>query len=205
MEPRPDQTEEAVKNATGRGWDEWVEALSAAGAREWPHKDIVSWLERETKISSWWRQAVTVGFEKLTGKRVLGETADAGFQVGIRRTYPMAREELWRRLMEPAAVAIWLGVEKADIIPGAQYDGGGVSGEFRTVKPGDRIRFTRVLAGGRPTTVQLGLSAPVGEKTAVTFHHEKLADTAEREAMRAHWKGVADRLSALWAGDQARA
>ena len=35
---------ESVREATGRGWDEWLEALDTAGAAEWSHKEIVAHL-----------------------------------------------------------------------------------------------------------------------------------------------------------------
>ncbi len=38
---------ESVREATGRGWQEWLEALDAAGAADWKHKEIVAYLERE--------------------------------------------------------------------------------------------------------------------------------------------------------------
>ena len=197
MKGKPDTSDAAVLKATGRDWDAWLKALDEAGARDWTHKQIVAWLARETELSGWWKQQVTTGYEKLAGKRVLGETADTGFQVGVRRTYPFDAGELWRRLTTPEAVAVWLG-GKADLEAGSAYRNTSAAGELRVVKQADRIRFTR-SAGAKPaSTVQLALLQTGPGKTSVTFHHEKLADADEREAMRAHWKTVADRLQEMW-------
>ncbi len=78
---------ETVREATGRGWEEWLEALDAAGAADWNHGQIVAHLEREHReaTTSWWRQSITVGYEQARGKRAEGETA-AGFQVGVQRS-----------------------------------------------------------------------------------------------------------------------
>ena len=48
---------ETVREATGRGWEEWLEALDAAGAADWNHGQIVAHLEREHReaTTSWWR------------------------------------------------------------------------------------------------------------------------------------------------------
>ncbi|HEV2088593.1 MAG TPA: hypothetical protein VGR21_09800, partial [Cryptosporangiaceae bacterium] len=48
---------ESVRQATGRGWPEWLETLDAAGAAGWDHKGIVAHLEAEHPgVGSWWRQ-----------------------------------------------------------------------------------------------------------------------------------------------------
>ena len=43
----------ALRKATGRGWDEWIEVLTAAGAEHWSHKEIVAWLAANTDLSGW--------------------------------------------------------------------------------------------------------------------------------------------------------
>jgi hypothetical protein len=77
----------AVREATGRGWEEWLESLDAAGALDWEHKEIVAYLEREHPevTSGWWRQSIAVGYEQARRKLQVGETADAGYQVGVQR------------------------------------------------------------------------------------------------------------------------
>ena len=64
------------------------------GGAELDHKGIVALLQGSV-ASAWWRQMVTVGYEHATGRRVLGETADVGFQVGVQKTIPLGREALW--------------------------------------------------------------------------------------------------------------
>jgi hypothetical protein len=72
---------ESVREATGRGWEEWLEILDGAGARDREHKGVVAHLRSEhPEVSSWWRQALTVGYEQARGKRVAGQTADARFR-----------------------------------------------------------------------------------------------------------------------------
>jgi uncharacterized protein YndB with AHSA1/START domain len=189
----------AVRRATGRGWAEWIALLDAAGAQAWSHKEIVAWLAAHAELSGWWRQSVAVGYEQATGKRVPGETADAGFQVGVRLTIAAPPASVWKALCSPAGMAHWLGSEVAELAPGAGYETtDGTRGEIRVVKPADRIRFTRRgRQASTPSTVQIAL-APSGEaKTTIIFHHEKLRDTHEREAMRKHWKAVADRMKAM--------
>lgn len=152
--------------------------------------------------STWWRQSVAVGFEKATGKRVLGETAGTGFQVGMRITMAARIEAVWDALVSPAGKALWLGTETAELARGASYGApDGSQGEIRVVKPRDRIRFTLPRPGStHASTAQIAL-VPSGEaKTAITFHHEKLRDPDERELMRRHWKVVAERMKEMVEG-----
>jgi uncharacterized protein YndB with AHSA1/START domain len=192
----------AVRRATGRGWDEWIELLDAAGAQDWSHQEIVAWLAAHAELSGWWRQSVAVGYEQAIGKRVPGETSGTGFQVGVRVTLAAPPASVWEALVSPAGKAVWLASEVADLVPGAPYEtADGTRGEIRVVKPADRIRFTAHRPGA-PTasTAQIALVPSGQAKTAVTFHHEKLRDAEEREAMRRHWKAVADKVKRIVEG-----
>jgi uncharacterized protein YndB with AHSA1/START domain len=192
---------EAVREATGRGWQEWLEVLDAAGAADFDHKEIVAYFEREHRqVSSWWRQSVTVGYEQARGKRAVGETAGTGFQVGVQRSVeatPMeawelitTRPELW--LGEGASVAFDKG-ERYEVPPG--NDAPGASGQVRVVKPGDRLRMTWQPEGWpAPATLQLTLLQSGSGKTAINAHLEKLPDADAREAMRRRWREALERI-----------
>ena len=196
---RNEPGEAAVVAATGKAPAEWQAVLDAAGARDWPHPRIVAWLHETHGLSGWWGQSVTVGYERAIGRRILGQTADAGFQIGVRRTVAAPAEAVWRLLLSPEGRALWLGTaEPAALAPGVAYQTpDGTSGEIRVVKPGDRLRLTRRRPDdAASSTVQIALQ-PGEARTVITFHHEKLPDAAARESMRAHWRGVADRFVAL--------
>lgn len=100
----------------------------------------------------------------------VGKTKDAGWEIGVSRTVPLDRQEVWSRIEDTAD---WLGREADDV---------------RSFRPLDRIRV-----GWEGTIVQVALStAKTG--TTVTFHQERLADAGQRERQREHWKAVLDRL-----------
>ncbi|MGH3040313.1 MAG: SRPBCC domain-containing protein [Gaiellaceae bacterium] len=194
---------ESVREATGRDWEEWLEVLDSAGAADWTHKEIVAHLKREyPKVSAWWRQSLTVGYEQARGKRAVGETADAGFQVGVQRSVATTPTEAWELLT--SRPELWLG-EGASVAfdQGARYDvppGGGdpgASGEIRVVQPGDRLRMTwQPQNWEAPATLQVTLSTSESGKTAITFHMEKLPDADAREAMRERWREALERIAA---------
>ena len=194
---------DAGREATGRNWEEWLEALDAAGAADWDHKEIVAHLEREHPEvgSGWWRQSITVGYEQARGKRAAGETA-AGFQVGVQRSIAANARDAWELIS--SRPDLWLG-EGASVAfdEGERYEvpprkaAPGARGEVRVVKPGERLRMTWQQEGWpSPATLQLTLSESGSGKTAIQAHLEKLPDAEAREAMRKRWREALERIAA---------
>lgn len=192
----------AVREATGRGWEEWFEALDAAGAAELAHGEIVAHLQREHPgVSSWWRQSITVAWERARGRRAVGEAA-GGFQVSVQRSVAATAAEAWALLT--TRPELWLG-EGASVVfaEGERYEvparGGapGAGGEVRVVKPGARLRMTwRPDGWPAPATLQLTLAERGPGKTAISADLEKLPDAEAREAARARWRAALDRIAA---------
>ena len=199
---------EAVEDATGHGWDHWLAELDERDGVDPTHEQLVAGLEELGVESAWWRQMLANGYEVERGMREVGETADAGYQVGVQRTVRVEQGALWERLLSPSGLAVWLGgvdTEGFEAEPGATYEPADCTvGEVRTVSEGERLRMTWQPAGrDEPTTLQLTLSCPRNDdsKTTLRVHHEKLADADEREAMGAHWRDVLDRIEASLADD----
>lgn len=192
MSPRV--SDEAVRSATGRDWAGWFARLSEAeSGTEWSHRDLVSFLEagHRDAVNAWWRQMIVNAYEKHTGRRRTGETADAGFQVGVQMTLDAPRSRVWAAIAGPEGLARWLGEGgRLRLEEGATYgDPDGAGGEVRVVVPGDRVRLTWQPGGWpRPSTLQLRLTDAGDGRTVASFHHEHLPDAASREAMRERWR-----------------
>jgi uncharacterized protein YndB with AHSA1/START domain len=187
---------ERMREATGWGWPEWLEALDAAGAGALDHGAIVRYLERAhpDTTTSWWRQCITVGYEQARGKRAVGQNPRSGFQVGVQRTVAATAQATWDIIV--GKPELWLG-EHVLFEAGERYKVDGASGEIRVVKPGDRLRLTWQPDGWvAPATVQLTLSEPASGKTALHVQLEKLPDADARETMRADWAAALDRIVA---------
>ncbi|HEY9375073.1 SRPBCC domain-containing protein [Streptomyces sp.] len=116
-----------------------------------------------------------------------GLTRDAGWEIGVSKTFPLPLAAVWDFVVSPEGVALWLGsgaslpTEKGEPYETAD----GVAGELRSYRPGDRVRLTY-----GPTTLQVAVSAAGEGRTVLRFHQERMADAAERERQRAHWQGV---------------
>ncbi|NIQ58276.1 MAG: hypothetical protein GWN71_34515 [Gammaproteobacteria bacterium] len=72
--------------------------------------------------SGWWQQMVTVGYEKLKGRRITGETQDADFQVGVSRTMDLPADDAWHLVTSPDGVQTWLGAGAPTLAEGARYE-----------------------------------------------------------------------------------
>lgn len=193
-------TDGAVKEATGRDWSGWMKALDKRGARELTHKELVARLGEDGVASSWWQQSIAVAYEQARGKRVVGETAGTGFQVGVQRTVPMTAKQAWALVSEQPER--WLGKGATlELEPGQSYElpkrrgVPGVRGVVRVVKPGQRVRLTWHPDGWKkPATLQLTV-LPKPKSVALHVHMEKLPDATARAAMRDHWTRVLETLA----------
>ncbi|WP_179233050.1 SRPBCC family protein [Paenibacillus rigui] len=125
--------------------------------------------------------------------KVTGQTQSAGFQIGVRRTLPITREQAWAYVTSADGIRQWLG-EGAELHFEPKYryrTGSGAEGEVRVVKPQQQLRLTWQKPGwAKPSTIQIRLIENGSGKTTVSFHQENLADATAREAMKQHWEEV---------------
>ena len=129
----------------------------------------------------------------------VGKTKDAGWQIGVSATLPHPATAVWKVLRSPEGTAVWLGgaVELGERAGEGYRTPDGTVGELRSHHPGERIRLTwRPADWDHDTTVQVTLEDK-GDRTALRFHQERLADADERERQRAHWRSVIARLRPL--------
>lgn len=145
--------DEAVGSATGHDWEHWLDVLDDRSALELTHKEIVAELGDAGVESAWWRQTIANAYEVERGMREVGETADAGFQVGVQRTLPVANDALWEFLCSAEGRRLWLGGGTSfEPEPGTTYEADdGTVGEVRTVKAGERLRNDVAARGPRRT------------------------------------------------------
>lgn len=125
--------------------------------------------------------------------KVAGKTALSGFQVGVRRTFPVSAEQAWMLLTSPEGVRLWLGnVPETIFEQGARFHSmEGISGEFRIVKLFQqfRLRWKRE-EWEKPSTLQIRLLPSKSNGTTISFHQENLDHPHTRELMKHHWEDV---------------
>ncbi|MGL5827842.1 MAG: hypothetical protein ACRCYU_24005 [Nocardioides sp.] len=174
---QPEMNDEAIRRGTGRGWNEWCDLIDA-----WPesiagHAAVAAWIQREFGLTGWYAQGVTVGWERITGRRVPGQMHDGTFGVSRSKVISRGLASLRALLLNDA--------DREELL--------GMPSTLRSKPTSKALRF-RLDQGD---AVFSFVDRPDG-KTGVTVSHEKLPDTAAIAVWREYW---ADWLSAMAAAD----
>ena len=162
-------SDEAIRDRTGRGWDEWFGVLDEWGAVDRSHPAIARWLMAEQGVSGWDAQSITVSYERARGLRAVGEHAD-GFTVTASKTIAVPAERVYDAWVDPELRRRWL--------PGAELG----------VRTATRPKGARFDFGDGSTRVVMSVEAKGTAKSTLSLSHEKLADADEADRMKAFWR-----------------
>lgn len=174
----------AIASATGRPWDEWVELLEQAGAREKNHTAIaqltLEHMPGSVERAEWWAQGTAIAYEQHAGLRVPGQSCDGDFQLSTSRTVAGDKD---------SALQAW-----GELVAGREEFGGiPVEGE-PSVTRSEKWRYWRVpLADG--TRVAVNISDKAGGKASVGLTHTKLDSAEAIDYWRPVWKELLGQLS----------
>ena len=172
----PPVSDEAAREATGRGWQEWFAILDEWGAVSRRHPEIARWLQEEQDVAGWWAQSVTVAYEQARGLRAPGQRADGGFSATASKTVAVPVERLYEAFLDRQVRERWL--------PGAGM-------RIRTATPPKYARFDWEDGS---TRVIVGFTAKEDAKSQVGLEHERLPDPETAEEMKTWWR---ERVAAL--------
>jgi len=164
----------ALKAKTGGDWERWVRTLDHAGAARMTHREIAKLVRSQYQVPDWWTQAVTVGYERIRGLRVIGQGRDGAFAASKSKTISAPVGALYRALTDKRTRERWL--DAAVVI--------------RTPVKDKSVRMT----WEDKTSVAVFLVKKAAAKTQVTIEHGKLADRAAGERLKKYWT---ERLVAL--------
>lgn len=124
--------------------------------------------------------------------KVVGQTRDAGFQIGVRKTFAVPVETVWSFLLSEAGLATWLGkISLENFELGKPYKTeGGIEGKVTVIKPTSHVRLTWKPKHWTNTSALQIRVIPSKEKTTISFHQDKLLDSRQRDEMKKYWDGV---------------
>ena len=168
-------SEEAIRKATGRGWEEWFAILDAWGATERRHPEIARWLVAEHGVSGWWAQSVTVSYERARGLRGKHQMA-AGYAVTAVRTIGVGADALLSAFTDAPKRRRWL--------PDAPL-------RRRPTRAAHTARFD----WPEPASVLVVYVTPLApDRSRVAVAHERLPDAETADRFKRLWR---ERLGAL--------
>lgn len=158
----------AVREKTGRGWEDWVRTLDAHDAHTLPHNDIAKIVSTTYKVPSWWTQTVTVGYERIKGLRVRGQQRNGTFGMTISRTFDVPVATLFDAWANAATRRQWLG--ETDV-------------KIRTANPPKTMR----LGWPDGAIVAVGFTAKGASKSSVALEHGKLPSRDAAAELKQAW------------------
>jgi uncharacterized protein YndB with AHSA1/START domain len=128
---------------------------------------------------------------------VVGQTKDAGFQIGVRKTFPVSVNHAWDFLFSDTGLSVWLGeVDPGNLELTKTYKTkDGTEYKPSILKPYSHIRLTWRKKGWDNTSIVQMRVLSSKEKTIISFHQEKLTDSHQRAEMKAHWDKIIARIS----------
>jgi len=131
--------------------------------------------------------------------RPVGKTKDQGWEIGVRRTFPISPATAWEIMVVDPGLAWWFGEDpNLTLEKGATFHTTDrTDGKIVGYNEGSLLRARwQPKDWPEPSTLQLRI-IPAGEKATIAIHHERLADAAHREAMRRHWTEILERVPSL--------
>jgi uncharacterized protein YndB with AHSA1/START domain len=132
-------------------------------------------------------------------KKETGLTKDAGFQMGIRKTFPMSVGQVWELLFSEAGIKLWLGnLKDLKWEKNEEYQTSeGTEGKVRIFKLYSHIRITwKKKEWHSFSTLQIR-TIKSKEKTVISFHQDRLISTVQREEMLVYWENVLNNLNKI--------
>lgn len=167
-------SDEAVRAKTGCTWERWVRALDNAGAAEMIHREIAKLVRERWKISNWWSQTVTVGYERIKGLREIGQRRGGAFEANKSKTVTVPVGRLYRAFSRKPTRMRWL---PADL-------------KIRTSTRDKSMRITWTDG----TSVEAYFTPKGNAKSQVTIQHRKLPNKTAAAKSKEYW---GERLAAL--------
>jgi hypothetical protein len=170
-------SDDAIRERTGRGWEEWFDVLDEWGGAERNHTEIARWVagQLDGELLGWNAQSVTLGYERARKGRQVGERED-GFAINASKTVAVSIERLYDVFVEDGERIHWLP-----------------DGRLRE-RTATRPKSARYDWGDGTTRVHVVFDAKDDAKSTVTLQHIRLDDAEEAARMKAYWR---ERLSTL--------
>jgi hypothetical protein len=170
----PEMAEDTLREATGRGWDEWCDIIDGWPGKAEGHTAIATFLREDHDVEGWWAQTITVGYERISGMRLPYQQPDGTFSASKSRTLT-ADAALLRELL-------LVDADRVELFPGIETD----------LKSRPTAKTLRVGIG--PGTAQIAIEALDDGRAKVSIAHDKLPSPDSVDEWKAYW---ADWLEAI--------
>lgn len=160
-----------IEAGTGTPLSTWAQRIDEAGGRDLDHTSIARLLPQRWEITEWWAQGVTVAYEQIIGRRVVGQSCQGDFAASASRTVPGDPDAVRARwdafLTAPRREELGLAEVRLSDTPTWRYWRAAVS-------DGSRL--------------SVNITAKDSERSTVGLEHKGIETAEGREAWKALWK-----------------
>ena len=160
----PQHTDAVMIERTGRDWNAWRELIEAWPGHRDGHAAVAEWLVTKHGIDGWWAQAITVGWERISGQRATYQRGDGTFNANASATITADADTLRATLLDDDGLA-------------ASFPGRNAQLRSRPTSKNIRIGFDEGVA-------IIAVTPKGGGRVTVTVQHTKLTSPDSV----AHWK-----------------
>lgn len=160
----------SIEAATGVALTTWTRRIEEAGGRDLDHAAIARLLPQRWDITEWWAQSVTVAYEQVIGRRVVGQSCAGDFSASASRTLtgdPDAVLARWDAFMT-AQRRERLGLGAGDLSSTARW----------------RYWRAALTDGSR---LSVNITAKDENRSTLGLEHKGIASAEDREAWKAAW------------------
>jgi hypothetical protein len=175
-------SDETLVAKSGKTWAEWFTILDKAGAKKWEHGEISLFLYEKQKVSGWWSQMISVGYEHERGIRQKFQKCDGEFSASGSRTLNVPLAKVYEAWADEKLRRKWLPDGDMEITT-ARKDK-----SIRAKWDGGTSRVSILFYGKGP------------QKSQVTVDHMKLPGSKESAKMRAFWFEALNRAQKMLEG-----
>jgi len=163
----PELSDEAIRAGTGKGWEDWCVLIDQFPGRTDSHTAIAKHVRDDLGAGDWWAQAVTVGYERITGLRLPHQMPDGTFTANKSGTVTIESDMLRRLLLDDD--------DRAQLFPN-------VPAELKS-KP--TAKAIRVAIG--PGSAIIRLEERNGGRTQIAIQHSQLPTFDDVEEWKFYW------------------
>ncbi len=178
----PETTDDAVREATGRTWDEWCELIDAWPERDQGHAAMAVRIGRDHLDNGWWAQAVIVGYERIRGLRTKYMRADGTFAGSVTRTIPLDIDALRTELLDPDAVTRIVNLDARAVE--VQADATQLRVEVRSKPTSKALRWAIHPGQG---SVLFSLDPRPDGRVRIAIQHENLPSAEAVDGWKEFW------------------
>ncbi|HEY4787336.1 MAG TPA: SRPBCC domain-containing protein [Bacteroidales bacterium] len=132
----------------------------------------------------------------MESTKIIGQTKDAGFEVGIRKTFQVSTENARDFLFSNEGIKQWLGeIIAGELTLNQEYHTkDDTEGTVKIFNPSSHIRITwKKKEWSNVSTIQIRI-IPAKKGTTISFHQERMLNNLQREEMKKHWEAILKKL-----------